>query len=136
MSLPTDVANNVLDAINGVDTFDAPTLPMKLRLLTVNGDADTPGTELATGHGGGSGAGYTAGGLAVALTAASYASTTITATATWDNMPACTLVGAEIWDSAGTPKRYQYAQLTVPKTIGDGDAMELPATNLSNTMDG
>lgn len=134
MSLTNVVRNNVIDAVNGVDTFDAPTTPMMIRLMTANGDATTAGTELGTGAGGGTGAGYTAGGKVVTPASAAGGSTSPTATLLWDNMPACTIVGAEIWDSAGTPKRWQFAALTAPRVLASGDSFEIPTANYTNTL--
>jgi hypothetical protein len=135
MSLDNVVRNNVLDALNGVAAFSAPTTPIKVRLMTTNGSATVNGTQLATGAGSGSGAGYTAGGQAVTFNAAGTdGQTEPTATVRWDNMPVCTIVGAELWDSAGTPKRIQFGALTAPKTLASGDAFELPVADFSETL--
>lgn len=134
MSLDRTVANNILDAINGVDTFDAPTAPMKMRLLTANGSATANGTELGTGAGGGSGAGYVAGGAAVTFGSAASGAGENSAVVRWDNMPSCTITGAEVWDSAGTPKRYQYGAFGSPIVVDSGESFELPVGNIDETM--
>lgn len=134
-SLDNTVRNNVLDALNGVASFAAPTTPIKVRLMTANGSASANGTELGTGAGGGTGAGYTAGGQAVTFNAAGTdGQTEPTATVRWDNMPACTVVGAELWDSAGTPKRFQFGALAASKTLQSGDSFELPVAGFTETL--
>lgn len=134
MALTDTVRNNVLDALNGVASFAAPTGPMKVRLLTANGSSSAAGTELSTGSGGATGAGYTAGGQAVTFASAAAGAASPTATVRWDNMPACTITGGEIWDSAGTPKRFQFGALTAPKTLASGDSFELPVASFTETL--
>lgn len=134
MSYTNTVRNNVIDALNGVAAFTAPTTPIKVRLMTANGDAATAGTELATGAGGGTGSGYTAGGQAVTFAAASAGAASPTATVRWDNMPACTVVGAELWDSSGTPKRLQFGAFAASKTLQSGDSLELKTTDFTETL--
>jgi hypothetical protein len=131
----TDVVrNNIIDAVNGVAAFAAPSGAIKCRLMTANGSSATAGTELGTGAGGGTGAGYTAGGQAVTFASASAGSASPTATVRWDNMPATTITGIELWDSAGTPKRFQFAALTASKTLASGDSFELPVANFTETL--
>lgn len=134
MSYTNAVRNNVIDALNGVTAFTAPTTPIKVRLMTANGDAATAGTELSTGAGSGSGAGYTGGGQAVTFGSAAAGAASPTATVRWDNMPACTVVGAELWDSSGTPKRLQFGSLATPKTLASGDSLELKTTDFIETL--
>lgn len=135
MALDNAVRNNVLDALNGVAAFTAPTTPLKVRLMTANGTATAAGTELGTGAGSGTGAGYTAGGATIAFNAAGTdGQTEPTATVRWDNLPACTIVGVELWDSAGTPKRLQFGALVASKAVSSGDSFELPAVDFSETL--
>lgn len=135
MSLDNAVRNNVLDALNGVAAFTAPTAPIKCRLMTANGSATVNGTELGTGAGSGSGAGYTAGGQTVTFNAAGTdGQTEPTATVRWDNMPACTLTGAELWDSTGTPRRIHLGAFAAPKDIDSGDSFELPVAGFTQTL--
>jgi hypothetical protein len=97
------VANNLLDYVTGVAAAAAaPTGPMKLRLMTANGSEATGGTQIAAG-----------------------AAQTITFTTTTgrsspstnaQNFTGCTVgavvVGVEVWDSAGTPKRWAWGPLS------------------------
>lgn len=132
MSLDNAVRNNVLDALNGVAAFVAPTLPIVVRLMTANGTATTNGTELNTGAGSGIGAGYLAGGKAVTFASAANGAAAPTAVVRWDNMPASTIMGAELWDTSG--RRYQFAPLVASKTLSSGDSFELPVANFSETL--
>src|SRR4051812_40166873 len=92
----TDTAENtVLNAINGVAAALF-TAPLKLRLMTVIGTDATNGTEVT----GGSYASQT-----IAFTSASAGSASNTAQIQYTGMPACTVVGFEVWDSNATPKR-------------------------------
>lgn len=138
MSYTNAVRNNVTDAVNGTAAFTAPTPPMKLRLMTVNGSAAAAGTELATSAGPGTGTGYTAGGKTVTFTVAGSGGTAGAAEAIadllWDNMPACTIVGVEVWDSAGTPKRMRHAPLAASVTLAAGDSFRLPAATIDQTL--
>jgi hypothetical protein len=134
MPLSNVVRTNVLDAINGVASFSAPTAPMKVRLMTANGDATNAGTEQTTASGSGSGSGYTAGGQSVTFASAVNGTAAPTATLRWDNMPATTIVGIEVWDSAGTPKRWQYGALSSAKALSSGDSFELPVASFTETL--
>lgn len=133
MSLPDDVRNNVIDALNGVAVLTAPTPPIRVRLLTVDGTRTAAGTELSSSSGTGVGAGYTAGGAPVTFDPATAGQAVASATIRWDNMPPCTVVGAELWDSGSPPRRLQYASLT-PTDIADGDAFELAASGFVETL--
>lgn len=139
MAYTDTVRNNILDAVNAVAAFVAPTGPMKVRLMTANGTSATAGTELATGAGSGTGAGYTAGGQVVTLPAAAAGATAPTTVVRWDNLASCTITGVEIWDSAGTPKRWQFAPLVVgttptPKAVASGDSFEFAVGAFTETL--
>jgi len=42
-------------------------------------------------------------------------------------MPAATVVGWEIWDSAGTPVRWSYGLFDASKTVAAGDDLKVAA---------
>lgn len=134
MSLTDAVRNNVIDALNGVAAFVPVTAPLKIRLMTANGTGAANGAELATGAGGGTGAGYTAGGKAITFAPAAGGAANPTADIRWDNMPAATIVGAELWDSSAVPRRIQFAPLTTPRTVAAGDSFELPLADVDETL--
>lgn len=117
----TDAAENlVLEFLLSARTATRPTLPLKLKLMTANGSDSAAGTELGTSGG------YTAGGATVVFgTAASAGSIATTADVIWTNMPAATIVGVEIWDTAGTPVRIAYGALSASKTTNSGDTFTI-----------
>lgn len=116
----TDAAESLLlNWINGVGTPTRPTTPLKVALVAANGSDSAAGTEVTGG---------------------SYARQNITLTSStggsgvsndadilFAGMPACTVVGIEIWDSAGSPVRLWHAPLTANKTLGAGDELKLAA---------
>lgn len=123
-SLTNTAENRCLDFINGL-TATAPTAPLKVALVTANGDDATAGTEVTGG-------GYARQTLSVG--AAVGGATSNSADLVWTNMPACTVVGVEVWDSAGTPVRLWYGPLTVSRTVAAGDEMRLVATALTFSL--
>lgn len=120
-NLSNTAENRCLDFINGL-TATAPTTPLKVALVTANGDDATAGTEVAGG-------GYARQSLTVA--AAVSGATSNSADLVFTNMPACTVVGVEIWDSAGTPVRLWYGALTASRTVNAGDDFKLVAGALT-----
>lgn len=120
-------ANNIIDASLGTASFVATTAPIRSRYMTANGSATANGTELTTSGG------YTSGTGAPSLTfaAASAASAASNSAVTTTNMPATTVVGVELWDSAGTPKRKWWGALTASKTTNAGDTFTIPSGSLT-----
>jgi hypothetical protein len=123
-NLTNTAENRCLDFINGL-TATAPTTPMKVALVTANGDDATAGTEVTGG-------GYARQSLTVA--AAVNGATSNSADLVWTNMPAVTVVGVEIWDSAGTPVRLWYGALTASRTVAAGDELRLVAGALTLSL--
>lgn len=115
-ALTTSTINKVLDHLNGVASY-TPTGPLKARLMTVNGSAASAGTEVT----GGSYAPQT-----ITLGAASSGSASNSGLLTYSAMPACTVVGVEIWDSAGTPVRLWWGALTASRNLLANDDFFLP----------
>ena len=122
-------AANVVDASLGTAAFVATSGTVRCRLMTANGSATANGTELATSQG------YTAGTGAPAVTFAAANTTTATAASniavTVTNMPASTIVGVELWDSAGTPVRKWWGALTASKTLNSGDTFSIASGSLT-----
>ena len=121
-SLTNTAENLTLDWINGVGTPTRPTTPLKVALVTVNGADATAGTEVAGGS-------YARQSLTVA--AAVSGATSNSADLVFSGMPAVTVVGVEVWDSAGTPVRLWYGPLTASRTVAAGDELRLTASSLS-----
>lgn len=134
MALSNTVRDNVLDALNGVAAFVPVVGPLKMRLMTANGSASAAGTELATGSGPETGTGYTAGGKSFVWAASANGSAIPTDKIRWDNMPAATIVGAEVWDSSATPRRIHYGPLTTQRTVTAGQSFEMAAADVVSTL--
>lgn len=120
--LVTVEANNLLDGVLGTASFTATTAPLKCRLMTVNGTATAAGTQVSGGS-------YAA--LTVTFAAASGQSAATSADLVFTAMPACTVVGIELWDSAGTPLRKAFGPLTASKTLLSGDTLTISAGQLT-----
>jgi len=123
-ALSNTAENRALDWLMGNSTT-APTTPLKIALVTANGDDTTAGTEVT----GGSYARQT-----LTVGAASGGATSNSADLSFTGMPACTVVGVEVWDSAGTPVRLWYGALTASRTVAAGDEVRLVAGALSLSL--
>lgn len=122
-NLTNTAENRVVDWLFG-STTTAPTLPLKVALVTAAGSDSTAGTEVT----GGSYARQT-----ITVAAAVNGGVSNSADLVWSNMPACTIVGWEIWDSAGTPIRWIYGPLDASKTLAAGDQYKVAAGGLTFT---
>lgn len=94
----------------------APTLPLKVRLMTANGSDSANGTEVAGG-------GYTPQDFAADAVSGDGEAVGAVNNAVIrfeDIANPTTVVGFELWDSAGTPFRWHWAALTTPRTVTDG----------------
>lgn len=105
----------------------AATGPIHCRLMTANGSSTANGTEL------GSAGGYTAGTGAptVTFSAATAGLKQSSSVVSVTNMPATTINGIELWDSAGTPARKWWGALSVPVTTNLGDTFTIAAGSIS-----
>ena len=123
-ALPTAQAAALLKASLGIATLTAFSGSAKIRLTTNTPTAATAGTELT-------GSGYTAGGTAVSFSSTSSSSTTgPTSTISWTNASGGTwsIVGIEIWDSAGTPVRWWYGTWNgQPISVANGNTFQVSA---------
>lgn len=116
-------ANQSLSWILGL-TATAPVGQLKVALVTANGTDSAAGTEVPT-----AGGSYVRKNLTAATVSAKASSNS--ADLTWTGMPACTVVGVEIYDSAGSPVRWWYGPLAANKVLAAGDEFRLPAGTLS-----
>jgi hypothetical protein len=111
------------------NTTTAPTGPLMVRLMTANGSDSAAGTEVVNAGG----SAYTP--QSVAFSAAvGNGNAANSADIVFTNMPAATIVGVEIWDSAGTPFRWWWGAATAPKTTNLGDTLRILAGALTLTM--
>ncbi|GLP64306.1 hypothetical protein TUSST3_09260 [Streptomyces sp. TUS-ST3] len=96
-----------------------------MALVTANGSDTAAGTEVAGGS-------YARQSLSVA--AASAGATSNSADLVFAGMPAATVVGVEVWDSAGTPVRLWYGALAVSRTVAAGDELRITAGSLTLSL--
>lgn len=124
----TDVAENlVLDHLNGTTAW-TPTAPLKLRLVTVIGTDSTAGTEVTGGS-------YVAGGQTITFAASAAGVAANSNAINYTSMPSCTVVGFEIWDSNGTPKRLWWIPATANKVVNAGDTYSVAIGAISLSID-
>ncbi|MEU2446044.1 MULTISPECIES: phage tail fiber protein [Streptomyces] len=122
----TNTAENLaLDWILGTGTPTRPTAPLRVALVTANGSDASAGTEVTGGS-------YARKNLSVA--AAVNGATSNSADLVWTGMPAATVVGVEVWDSAGTPVRLWYGALAASRTVLAGDELRIPAGSLTFSL--
>jgi hypothetical protein len=122
--LSNTAENRALDWILGLSST-APTTPIKVALVTANGTDTAAGTEVT----GGSYARQT-----LTVGASSSGATSNSADITFSGMPAATVVGVEIWDSAGTPVRLWYGALAASRTVAAGDDLRILAGALALSL--
>lgn len=123
-NLPDTIENQLLDALVGTSAYTV-TTPVKLALMTANGSDSAPGTEVT----GGSYARQT-----IAFDAAASGSISNNAAISFTGMPACTVVGIEIWDNAGSPKRLAYGPLTASRTVSAGDTVQFASSSVTLSL--
>ena len=123
-NLPNIIENQLLDALVGTTPYTV-TTPIKLALVTANGSDSAAGTEVT----GGSYARQT-----ITFGAASSGSISNGSAVTFTGMPACTVVGIEIYDSAGSPKRLAYGPLTASRTVSAGDSVEFATSAVTLSL--
>lgn len=116
-NLSNTAENRVTDWLFG-STTTAPTLPLKMALTTANGSDAAAGTEVTGGS-------YARKNITVA--ASVNGSVSNSADIVFSGMPAATVVGWEIWDSAGTPVRWSYGLFDASKTVAAGDDLKVAA---------
>lgn len=121
-NLTDTVENQLLDALVGNAAYTVAT-PIKMALVTANGSDSTGGTEVV----GGSYARQN-----VAFSPASAGQIANSGTVTFGNLPTTTVVGIELWDTAG--KRIAYGPLTTPKALTAGDTLQFAASSVTLTL--
>lgn len=115
-------ANGLLNSSVKGTAYTAPTTPIKLALVSVIGTNAAAGTEVT----GGSYARQT-----ITFANASGGSIANDAVITFAAMPAITVVGIDVWDSAGTPIRRWWGALGANKTLGAGDTLSFAISSIS-----
>lgn len=101
-----------------------PTSPLKARLMTADGSDSAAGTEVTGGS-------Y----AAQSITFGSGGAQTNTGAVAFTLMPACTVTGVEIWDSAGSPVRLWWGPLAAPKVVNVGDTFNFAVGAVALSID-
>lgn len=127
--------NLILNTTLGTSAPTLFTTPAKVRLTTTAPTGTAAGTELT-------GTGYTTGGTSLAgntfgAASAGSASGPGTTALSWTNGSGGTwsIVGVEIWDSAGTPLRWWYGSFTgQPISVANGNTFQIAVNALTATL--
>lgn len=114
--LTSTQAGKLIDASNATSTLTAAVSPMKLRLNTAAATATAAGTEVTGGS-------YTSQTYAAAAASGTPAQASNSGIISYTSMPAVTVVGVDMYDSAGTPIRWWWGPLTANKTTNSGDTL-------------
>lgn len=125
--LTTNEANALLNAstINATYSY---TTSCKLALCTATGNATTAGTEVTGG------AGPYARQTATFATGASGGAISNTSAITYSGMPAGTVTGVDLYDTAGTPNRKWWGGLTTSRALLAGDSLSFAIGALTLTL--
>lgn len=102
----------------------------KIRLGTTAPTATANMTELT-------GTGYTAGGSSISWNTASAAATSNSGSVSWTNGSggSWSIVGLEIWDTAGSPLRHLWGTWTgQPVSIANGNTFQVAAAGISVSL--
>jgi hypothetical protein len=126
-NLVTVEANALLAASSGQTAYPAVTAPIKVALVTATGSATTAGTEVVPG-----GNSYSR--QTITFAAPSGGSISSNLILNWTNMPACTVTGVDEYDSAGTPVRRWFGNLSASKTVNAGDTFSIASGSYTKTL--
>lgn len=127
-----DAMVTALHPTTGTTTVGALTItaPIKVRFMTANGTATAAGTELTSGGSYVAGTGVSIGSNWAATSSGSQSTNAIVSQT---NMPAATIVGIELWDSNGTPKRTEYGSITSKTTVA-GDTLSFASGAITSAI--
>lgn len=123
-NLPNIIENQLLDALVGTTAYTV-TTPIKLALVTANGSDSAAGTEVTGGS-------YAR--QDITFGAASSGQIANSGAISFTGMPACTVVGIELYDSAGSPKRLAYGPLTNTRTVTSGDTVQFASSAITLSL--
>jgi hypothetical protein len=125
-------ANALLTSSVTGASYTAATGAINLALIVTGtaSSATTAGTECTNAGGSTYARAATTGKWATAASGAIATNAVISFT----NMPAITVTGIELWDSAGTPVRRWWGTLGASKTLGLGDTLSFASGAISISM--
>jgi hypothetical protein len=124
-NLVSTEANALLGASSGQAAYVAPTAPIRVALVTATGSATAAGTEVTGGS-------YARQTITFAAPAGGAISSNVALTYT--NMPACTVTGVDEFDSATTPVRRWFGNLSSSKTVNAGDTFSIASGSYTKTL--
>lgn len=116
------ISNQLLDSLVGNASYTV-TTPIKLRLMTANGTNAAAGTEVTGGSYASQNITFSSAGSITTETLQNNVAVSFT-------MPATTVTGIELWDSAGTPKRLAWGALTTNRTTASGDTLQFAINSI------
>ncbi|MCW2904217.1 MAG: hypothetical protein JWO67_6482 [Streptosporangiaceae bacterium] len=125
-NIVTVEATAILQSSVAGTAYSAPSTPIKLALIT-NTTASTAGTAGSEVSGGS----YSR--QTIAWAAAAAGSIASSGTISFTVMPACTVAGIELWDSAGATRRW-FGLLTAAKTLGAGDTISFAPASITISL--
>jgi|SRR5688500_5195182 len=127
--MPNNLTNTAEDLaltwLCGTGTATRPTAPIMVALVTVIGSDSAAGTEVVGGS-------YSR--KNANLGTASGGAQTNTAEIRFTNMPAVTVVGVDLYDSAGGPVRLWWGPLAANKVVNAGDDFVIAAGDLDLSL--
>jgi hypothetical protein len=126
-NLVSTESNNLLAASSGQAPYVAPVAPVVVALATVTGTATTPGTEVLVGS-----SGYARQPITFAAPAGGTISSNVALT--YVNMPSCTVTGVDEYDSASTPVRRWFGNLSSTKAVNNGDTFSVAVGSYVKTL--
>lgn len=124
-------ATRLVNAMLGLGTYTAPTLPIVVRLMTSMGTATANGTELA---GNVRQPFVAASGSPSPNTATNGEITNSVAQIILAGLSAGTVRGVELWDSAPTPRRKMAGTLAAEKVVAAGDSLVFATSALTTRL--
>jgi hypothetical protein len=119
-NLTLTASNQALAWLFGLSAT-GPSGTLKAALVTANGTASAAGTEVTGGT-------YARQDLTPTPPAGGAVSNATEIV--FEGMPACTVVGIEVWDSAGTPVRFWFTAVDTPRNVLAGDDVRFAAGEL------
>lgn len=123
-------ANAILAASSGQANYVNPTPPIKIALATTTGTATTQGTEVVN-----SGAPIsTYQRQTIQYAPPSNGNISSSVALNFANMPACTVTGVDEYDSAPTPVRRWFGNLSASKTVNQGDTFSVATGAFTKTL--
>lgn len=128
MSHTDNAEKAVLDWLTQATAPTRPVFPLMVRLMTTMGTEAANGTEVTGGS-------YAPQSATFPAASGNPASTSNDTLIRYDNMPAVTVNGFEIWDSATTPIRWRTQAFGTAVTFNAGDPAEFAVGALTLTED-